>query len=180
MTLEYSTKKTTFNSKAIQHYPSKTSMYLNSKISKDYWLKVSLANSNAVYGLKVEPSRQALAQSSFPWQVQIVMMIFLPMMTKKSQWWLLILAKPSGVQWSSSVGAIFHREPNWPSLPILPHGYDHEQVHRMMMMMRRKKMMTMMNIRMIFIITMTLSTSSLDNEFGEDLTWGSAWTMWWW
>ena len=35
-------------------------------------LKVSLANSKAVFGLRVEPSRGALAQSSFPWQVVIL------------------------------------------------------------------------------------------------------------
>ena len=43
--------------------------YLNSKSLLT--LKVSLANSKAVFGLRVEPSRRALSQSSYPWQVLI-------------------------------------------------------------------------------------------------------------
>ena len=38
-------------------------------------LQVSLANSKAVFDLRVKPSKCALRQSSFPWQVDITSII---------------------------------------------------------------------------------------------------------
>ena len=38
-------------------------------------LQVSLANSRAVFGLRVKPSKSALGQSSFPWQVKITLIM---------------------------------------------------------------------------------------------------------
>ena len=67
----------------------------------------------------------------------------------------------TGVQWPSCVGAVCSRKPNWPSLPFLSNGDDNEQVHQIRMMIRIKIKMR------IILITMTLS--SLDDEFGEDL-----------
>ena len=56
------------HSKVIPGYLSKKLPQLKSFST----LKVSLANSKAVFGLRVEPSPGALAQSSFPWQVVIL------------------------------------------------------------------------------------------------------------
>ena len=38
-------------------------------------LQVSLANSKAVFDLRVKPSKSALDQSSFPWQVKITLIM---------------------------------------------------------------------------------------------------------
>ena len=105
------------HSKVIPGYLSKKLPQLKSFST----LKVSLANSKAVFGLRVEPSRGALAQSSFPWQVVILACACACVTTY-------FVLKPSGVQWPPGVGAVCSRKPNWQGLPFLPHGDDHEQV----------------------------------------------------